>query len=280
MSRPRSPRPAPPISPDSPQPPTSGPAAIRNPHRGHRRARVHHAARPSGQHRRSDRTGRVPRPGRCAGRRHHAAGGHLRRDDRSWPTPSPPPGRRSGRSASTPASWACSPATSVGSSTSWVPPGPGSWSPATSTSSPSRRCAPNPSTATASAPRWSPARAHPRRTWCTNSSKSTACRYRSAAATRRSHGGRKEALRLTRPSGTVTEEVVYPAGRPPAVAEPFRVLTVPLVRGGDVVVAATGTCALAAARELVASRVCAACRGRGWPWPTAIRRSPPRQIPA
>ena len=30
-----------------------------------------------------------------------------------------------------------------------------------------------------------------------------------------SHGGRKEALRLSRPTGTITEEVVYPAGRPP-----------------------------------------------------------------
>ena len=30
-----------------------------------------------------------------------------------------------------------------------------------------------------------------------------------------SHGGRKEALRLSRPTGTITEEVVHPAGRPP-----------------------------------------------------------------
>ncbi len=67
-----------------------------------------------------------------------------------------------------------------------------------------------------------------------------------------SNGGRKDALRRSRPTGTITEEVVYPAGRPPPSTEPFRVLTTPLLRGGDVV-ADTGAGALAAARELVAS---------------------------
>jgi nicotinate phosphoribosyltransferase len=67
-----------------------------------------------------------------------------------------------------------------------------------------------------------------------------------------SDGGHKEALRLSRPTGTITEEIVYPAGRPPSTTEPFRVLTVPLVRGGDAV-AETGRGALAAARDLVAS---------------------------
>jgi len=67
-----------------------------------------------------------------------------------------------------------------------------------------------------------------------------------------SHGGHKEALRLSRPTGTITEEVVYPAGQPPATTEPFRALTTPLVRGGQIV-ADTGVNALAAARALVAS---------------------------
>ncbi|OBG58504.1 nicotinate phosphoribosyltransferase [Mycobacterium sp. E3298] len=71
-----------------------------------------------------------------------------------------------------------------------------------------------------------------------------------------SRGGRKEALRLARSSGTVTEEVVYPAGRPPSVTEPYRALTVPLVRGGDVVAKPN----VAAARELVASGL------RSLPW--------------
>jgi nicotinate phosphoribosyltransferase len=80
-----------------------------------------------------------------------------------------------------------------------------------------------------------------------------------------SHGGRKEALRLSRPTGTITEEVVYPADRPPATAEPCRVLTIPLVRGGQVVsevpgVSVTGNDALAAARQLVASGL------RSLPW--------------
>jgi nicotinate phosphoribosyltransferase len=63
-------------------------------------------------------------------------------------------------------------------------------------------------------------------------------------------GGHKEALRLSRPTGTITEEVVHPAGRPPPTAEPFRVLTTPLVRGGEVV--ADTDRGIAAARELVA----------------------------
>lgn len=71
-----------------------------------------------------------------------------------------------------------------------------------------------------------------------------------------SHGGHKEALRLSRASGTVTEEVVYPAGRQPAVSEPSRVLTVPLVRGGEVVSKPN----VSAARELVASGL------RSLPW--------------
>lgn len=67
-----------------------------------------------------------------------------------------------------------------------------------------------------------------------------------------SAGGRKQALRVSRSSGTLVEEVVYPAGRPPEVNEPNRLLTVPLVRGGEVVTG-TGATALAAARDRVAS---------------------------
>jgi nicotinate phosphoribosyltransferase len=71
-----------------------------------------------------------------------------------------------------------------------------------------------------------------------------------------SHGGRKEALRLARPTGTITEEVVHPAGRPPDTAGPCRVLTTPLVRGGRAVVDSD----LAAARKLVESGL------RSLPW--------------
>jgi nicotinate phosphoribosyltransferase len=48
-----------------------------------------------------------------------------------------------------------------------------------------------------------------------------------------SHGGYKHAMRLARPTGTVVEEVVYPAGRRPSVTDASRELTVPLVRGGE-----------------------------------------------
>ncbi|HXS86922.1 MAG TPA: nicotinate phosphoribosyltransferase [Mycobacterium sp.] len=71
-----------------------------------------------------------------------------------------------------------------------------------------------------------------------------------------SHGGRKEAVRLARSTGTITEEVVYPAGRPPDSAEPSRLLTVPLVRGGEVVAETD----LGVARDLVASGL------RSLPW--------------
>ena len=64
-----------------------------------------------------------------------------------------------------------------------------------------------------------------------------------------SRGGHKEALRLSRPTGTITEEIVHPAGRPPATSEQCRVLTTPLVRGGTVVADASS---LSAARQLVA----------------------------
>lgn len=67
---------------------------------------------------------------------------------------------------------------------------------------------------------------------------------------KQSQGGRKQALRVARESGIVTEEVVYPADCPPPVDGPARTLTVPLVRGGDVVTE-TGPAALATARERV-----------------------------
>lgn len=66
-----------------------------------------------------------------------------------------------------------------------------------------------------------------------------------------SHGGRKEAGRLVKPSGTIVEEIVHPFGAPPAETGDyeFRPLTVPLVRGGEPV----GDFGLDAARERVAA---------------------------
>ena len=63
-----------------------------------------------------------------------------------------------------------------------------------------------------------------------------------------SHGGRKVAMRLSKPSGTVIEELVHPIGGPPEVTESARVLTVPLVRDGQLL----ATPELDAARTLVA----------------------------
>ncbi|HET6734449.1 nicotinate phosphoribosyltransferase [Mycobacterium sp.] len=49
-----------------------------------------------------------------------------------------------------------------------------------------------------------------------------------------SHGGRKQALRLAKETGTIVEEVVYPFGRPPQQSDLVdRPLTVELVRGGE-----------------------------------------------
>ena len=68
------------------------------------------------------------------------------------------------------------------------------------------------------------------------------------SAHKESHGGRKAAMRLSRPTGTVVEELVHPAGAPPDTGEPARVLTVPLVRDGQVLAGPD----LDAARALVA----------------------------
>ena len=82
---------------------------------------------------------------------------------------------------------------------------------------------------------------------------------RKRSSHKESVGGRKEAVRLSRPTGTITEEVVHPAGRAPDPTEPCRVLSTPLVRDGQVV-AETGNAALLAARQLVASGL------RSLPW--------------
>jgi nicotinate phosphoribosyltransferase len=64
-----------------------------------------------------------------------------------------------------------------------------------------------------------------------------------------SHGGRKQAHRLAKHSGTIVEEIVHPAGEPPAAERDLvaRPLVVPLVRAGESV----ADLVLAAARERV-----------------------------
>lgn len=71
-----------------------------------------------------------------------------------------------------------------------------------------------------------------------------------------SHGGRKAATRLSRSTGTITEEVIHPVGEPLQTTEPSRLLTVPLVRGGQTL----GSDDLGAARE----RVTAGLRSLPW----------------
>lgn len=90
-----------------------------------------------------------------------------------------------------------------------------------------------------------------------------------------SHGGRKAALRLSRPSGTVVEEVVHPLGAAPDTGEAARPLTVPLVRAGELLARPD----LNTARELVAAGL------RSLPWEgLALSRGEPaiptRQVPA
>jgi len=53
------------------------------------------------------------------------------------------------------------------------------------------------------------------------------------SARKESHGGRKQAVRLVGPTGTIVEEVVCPAGTPPALPDPAQTVTVPLVAGGE-----------------------------------------------
>ena len=73
---------------------------------------------------------------------------------------------------------------------------------------------------------------------------------------KQSRGGRKAATRISRPSGTVTEEIVHPVADHPVTADPSRLLTVPLVRGGELLVSPD----IKAARELVAAGL------RSLPW--------------
>jgi nicotinate phosphoribosyltransferase len=61
-----------------------------------------------------------------------------------------------------------------------------------------------------------------------------------------SHGGRKQALRTCKPTGTIVEEIVHPYGQPPP-GESGRALTVELVRNGEPV----GDLSIDAARRRV-----------------------------
>jgi nicotinate phosphoribosyltransferase len=73
---------------------------------------------------------------------------------------------------------------------------------------------------------------------------------------KQSAGGRKSAMRLAKPSGTVVEELIHPVAQRPDVSGPSRVLTVPLARGGQVLAATN----LDTARGLVADGL------RSLPW--------------
>lgn len=77
-----------------------------------------------------------------------------------------------------------------------------------------------------------------------------------------SHGGRKQALRLAKASGTIVEEVVHPYGQEPSDSSELstRRLTVPLVSGGVPVKGHHASADLAAARERVATGL------RSLPW--------------
>jgi nicotinate phosphoribosyltransferase len=73
-----------------------------------------------------------------------------------------------------------------------------------------------------------------------------------------SHGGRKQAIRLAKASGTIVEEVVHPNGHAPPIPDGLvaRPLTIPLVRGGEPV----ADFSLGAARALVGDGL------RSLPW--------------
>jgi nicotinate phosphoribosyltransferase len=73
-----------------------------------------------------------------------------------------------------------------------------------------------------------------------------------------SHGGRKQAIRLAKQSGTIVEEIVHPAGHPPEIPQGLvgRPVTVPLMRDGRPV----ADLGLDAARERVQQGL------HGLPW--------------
>jgi nicotinate phosphoribosyltransferase len=72
------------------------------------------------------------------------------------------------------------------------------------------------------------------------------------SAHKESHGGRKKGLRLAKASGTIVEELVYPAAEDPPQSDLVaRDLTVPLVKAGEPV----ADLGLAEARDRVADRL-------------------------
>ena len=200
------------------------------------------------------------RTGRRTGRRHHAAGGHLRRDDRCGQRRGrrrhrarrgPHRLRRPGRAG---------------------PPGP-------RTARPARRHRTRivvsgdlDEFAIAGAARRTGGqlrrrhvaghrlgRARPR-TWSTSWSRWTACRSRSAAATRNPTAAAKRRCGCPARPARSPRRSCIPAGHPPSTAEPSRVLTMPLVRGGRAVVDLARK--LWARRASWWRRACEACRGR------------------
>lgn len=72
---------------------------------------------------------------------------------------------------------------------------------------------------------------------------------RKRSSHKETRGGRKTAVRLARPSGTITEEVLYRAGSAPEATGSARQITTPLVRAGEVLVPAD----LDAGRQRVAA---------------------------
>ena len=128
-------------------------------------------------------------------------------------------GPDSARSASTPATSACWPARSANNSTASAPPRPASWCRVISTSSRSPRCAPSPSTSTASEPRWSPDPGAPTASMVYKLVEVDGMPVEKRSSHKESHGGRKEATRLAKPSGTIVEEVVHPVRLPTVATE-------------------------------------------------------------
>ena len=172
------------------------------------------------------RASRVQGTGRRAGRRHHAARRHLRHHRRASPTPSRWQAPSSARSASTPATSACWPARSATNSTALartktrivVSGDLDEFAIAALRAEPVDIYGVGTSVVTGSGA--------PTASMVYKLVEVDGMPVEKRSSHKESHGGRKQALRLAKPSGTIVEEIVHPFGQPPPDRARRRALTV------------------------------------------------------
>ena len=195
-----------------------GPAPLRRAGAGHQRARVHAAAHHGHDGPDENRRRSAPRSTRSASAPRCSSTPTT--SPRAWPTPSRWQAPSSARCASTPATSACWPARCATNSTASAPPKTrivvsGDLD---EFAIAALRAEPVDMLRRRHVGGHRLGRARPR-AWSTSWSRWTACRWRSAAATRNPTAAASRRTGWPRPSGTIVEEVVHPARRAARAAD-------------------------------------------------------------